>query len=405
MVWRIILVFVLSFGLSAPLFAQSFRAVATADPARSIIEDQGPGFRIELHMSQGVPFRLAYQTAPNRLHFIFDGLDFRDMRESAFLNANRVTGVTFDNRVARQTVLTLLLAAPAIPLDLSLDISPEDGRAVLSGYFELAEASEFERRAQTSVLPQFPNLSTVEVVGDATDADQEFVVVLDPGHGGRDPGAEFGGLNEADLMLSFARRLREDLLRAGADRVVLTRNSDEFVSLPRRLTHAHQAAGDVFLSLHADALEGGGARGVTVYVLSTSSSDKASAALVERHERNDLVGGVDLEGEEDTVVQALIGLARTETTPRSKALQSSLISSLQRDLPYINSNPRRHAAFSVLKAPDIPSVLIELGFLSDERDAANLVNPAWADRASRGVAEAVMGWWADDQSLAPGLRQ
>ena len=232
-----------------------------------------------------------------------------------------------------------------------------------------------------------------------------LVVVLDPGHGGIDPGAEEDGLAEKDLMLSFARQLKEALLRAGGFTVVLTREDDSFVSLERRVSIAHRSGADVFLSLHADSLSDGGARGATIYVLSDSASDAASAALAERHNREDILAGIDLSGADDVVADILMDLARMETQPRAELLARAIeLGISERDLP-LNSHPRRSASFSVLKSPDIPSILLELGFLSDARDLGNLRDADWRARMAQAISEGLQAWRQADAAGADLVRQ
>jgi N-acetylmuramoyl-L-alanine amidase len=206
-------------------------------------------------------------------------------------------------------------------------------------------------------------------------------------------------------MLQFALELKEVLLRDGRFDVVLTRDADEFVPLERRVALAHQGRADVFLSLHADALSGARARGASVYTLSDSASDEASAALAERHNRADILAGVDLSGKDDVVADILIDLARQETQPRAERLAKTVLATLKaQDMPLL-SRPLRHAGFSVLKAPDIPSVLLELGFLSSSRDLENLRDPAWRARMAGALRDAMLVWRREDNARAGLVRQ
>jgi len=236
------------------------------------------------------------------------------------------------------------------------------------------------------------------------DGSRPLRVVIDPGHGGIDPGAERDGVKEADLMLSFARALKEVLLRAGME-VVLTRTRDVFVPLERRLSIARAAGADAFLSFHADILAEGRASGATVYTLSATASDQASKLLAERHDRGDLLAGVDLNGQDDVIAGVLMDLARRETAPRSDRLADALVKGLKKALGRMHKRPREQAAFSVLKAADIPSVLVELGFLSSPEDLKNLIDPAWRARAAIGVRNALLAWAATDAAQAALLRR
>jgi N-acetylmuramoyl-L-alanine amidase len=229
-------------------------------------------------------------------------------------------------------------------------------------------------------------------------------VVLDPGHGGVDPGAERDGVREADLMLTFARELKEVLRRAGMQ-VVMTRDADVFVPLETRITVARAAQADLLLSLHADALAEGRATGATVYTLSETASDTASAKLAERHDRADLLAGVDLTRHDDVIADVLMDLARLESTPRSDHLADAVVEGLRQSVGGLHKRPRLSAGFSVLKSPDIPSVLVELGFLSSDRDRARLTDPDWRRRAAEGIRDALQAWAVEDAAEAALLRR
>jgi len=227
-------------------------------------------------------------------------------------------------------------------------------------------------------------------------------VVLDPGHGGIDPGAEYGGMNEADLMLTFARELRVELLRAGGFDIVLTRDADVFVPLETRISIARAAEADLFISLHADSLPeaAGQAHGATVYTLSEEASDEASQTLAERHDGADLMAGVDLSGQGDEIALVLMEMARMETQPRADRLAAHLVDGITDATGRMNSRPLRSASFSVLKSPSVPSVLVELGFLSSPRDREKIASPEWRAKAAAGMRAALQAWAAEDATRA-----
>ena len=231
------------------------------------------------------------------------------------------------------------------------------------------------------------------------------MIALDPGHGGVDPGAQRRGQDEADLMLVFAIELREVLLRSGLFDVVLTREGDWFVSLPERVTIARGAGAAAFISLHADALAAGDARGATVYTLSETASDAASEALAESHDRADLLAGVDLAGSDDEVADILIDLARLETAPRSDSLADHIVEAMDGAGVELHPHPRLEAGFSVLKAADIPSVLVELGFISDMDDLANLMDPEWRETVQEAIRDALVAWAIADEARVGLMRQ
>ena len=206
-------------------------------------------------------------------------------------------------------------------------------------------------------------------------------------------------------MLGMGLALRDALRRAGDIEVVLTRERDMFVSLPGRVALAHQVGADAFVSLHADALSQGQARGAAIYSLSEQASDAASAQLAAQHDRADILAGVDLSGTDDQVASVLMDLARTETMPRTATLAGALIENLAAAGGPMNKRPRREAAFSVLKSADIPSVLVEVGFLSDPRDLANLRDPVWRSVMVEALAAGILQWRDDDLAMQPLIRQ
>ena len=169
-------------------------------------------------------------------------------------------------------------------------------------------------------------------------------------------------------------------------------NRDRVVPLETRLSVANAAGAAVFISLHADAVEDAVTSGATIYTLSADASDTASALLAERHDRDDLLAGVDLSGQGDEVALILMDLARAQTAPRGQRLADSLVSALQDAGIRLHKRPLQRAAFSVLKSPDIPSVLIEAGFLSSRADRANLLNQEWRGVFTQALVTALAGW-------------
>jgi N-acetylmuramoyl-L-alanine amidase len=228
-----------------------------------------------------------------------------------------------------------------------------------------------------------------------------LVVAIDAGHGGVDPGAMREGLVEAELMLRLARETADAINRTGTMRAVLTRDADAFVPLTERMTIARAAGADLLLSLHADALEEDEASGGSVYTLSAEALDRASSRMVERHQRSDLLGGVDLSRQDDRVATALMDLARLDTAPQSERLAQALVGALETAGAHLNSRPRRSAPLAVLNAADFPSVLVEVGFLSNAGDRARLTNPTSRARIVAGLVSGLTAWAAEEAARAP----
>ena len=206
-------------------------------------------------------------------------------------------------------------------------------------------------------------------------------------------------------MLALAIELSEAIERTGQLRAVLTRNSDEFVPLDQRMTIARDAGATALISLHADALEAGQARGASVYTLSLAAQADASTRMAERHERADLVSGLDLTDQDDRVAGALMDLARLETGPQGARLADNLVLSLALSGVKMHSDARRMGPFAVLSAPDFASVLIEVGYLSNARDRAALLNAATREPWISGIVAGLLEWAIAEEVKAPLLRQ
>lgn len=375
---------------------------ARVDPARSQIIAQGQGAVIRLGLSHGVPFRVFHLTDPERLIVDFQGLDWQGIRADDLLQTpGPVAALRFGPIRPGWSRLVMELSSPMIPDEVAMPAGHSDPTTL---QIILAPTSA-EQFAQTAGAPKHALAEDPVILRRIKPKTKDgFTVVIDPGHGGIDPGAERGGVVEKDLMLGFAKTLAHKLNKAGID-AVLTRADDSFVALDTRVAIAHQAQGDVFLSLHADILSDGGANGATVYVLSDEASDTATAHLAARHDRADVLSGADLTGTDDQVASVLLDLARQETEPRSTALAEIMVKSMFDAGGPLNKRPLRHAGFSVLKSADIPSILIELGFLSSERDLANLRDPEWRAGMAQAITEALITWRAQDVARARMLRQ
>ncbi len=222
------------------------------------------------------------------------------------------------------------------------------------------------------------------------------IIVLDPGHGGIDPGATSrAGTKEKDVVLSFANVLRKALLGTGKYEVVMTRSDDRFISLKNRVTVARDKNADLFLAIHADTVRGRDARGVTLYTLSDKASDAEAEALAKRENRADIIGGLDLETETEEITDILIDLAQRESKNHAMFFSKKAVTHLK-PLTLMTGKPLRSAGFMVLKAPDVPSVLLELGFLSSKSDEKLLTSAAWQAKIAKAFATAIDAYFATE---------
>jgi N-acetylmuramoyl-L-alanine amidase len=220
------------------------------------------------------------------------------------------------------------------------------------------------------------------------------MVVVDPGHGGVDMGATGkNGELEKDVVLEFARALRRKIEEAGRARVVLTRDHDMFLPLSERVRIARQNNASLFISIHADTLAAAFVEGATVYTVSERASDAGAARTAEKENLADQAAGLESKEDAEEVGDILFELTRRETRAYSRQFSRSLIS-FWREVGALNKNPSRSAGFVVLKAFDVPSVLLELGYLSSNKDLARLTSQEWRERAAQKAAEAIDAYFS-----------
>ncbi len=219
------------------------------------------------------------------------------------------------------------------------------------------------------------------------------LIVIDAGHGGKDPGARGRMTKEKVITLRYARALRDKLKATGSFRVKLTRDKDKIIPLRERFRIARRAKGDMFISLHADAAPNKGARGLSIYTLSEKASDKEAEALATQENKVDLLADVDLTHEDEEVADILIDLARRETKNKSVQLAEKMVKTMRGKVKLLK-NPHRHAGFAVLKAPDIPSVLVEIGFLTNPQDEKLLNQKEYQNKVVKGLQQGIINYFA-----------
>lgn len=269
------------------------------------------------------------------------------------------------------------------PIRFVLDMEPVARETFMASVGQRHRTGEFEAADR----PLHAEAATdAENRPDISRSGRKIVVALDPGHGGVDPGAiGVSGIYEKVITLAAARQLRDHLEKTGRYKVVLTRDRDISLGLRERREIARRAEADIFMSLHADSIGNKNVRGLSVYTLSEKASDKEAAALAEQENNADLIIGVDLSHESQEVRHILVDLAQRESMNLATKLARTLISELQREVKLLR-NTHRFAGFAVLKSPDIPSVLIEMGYLSNREDEKALKLPAYRDKLMAAVA-------------------
>lgn len=391
----------------APLLAEDLTALARLDPAASRVANAGDGIAIDLAIDQPVPYRAFLMAGPPRLVMDFSEVDFGPSRAKEIDSAAGVTDLGWGSIRPGWSRLVALLDRP-YRIESAEERVAEGGSAVIRVRLVPTSDEDFTKAAAETLAPEarwsLPAAAVVDSPKRRQTGDRPLSVVLDPGHGGIDPGAEAGGKVEAEVMLTFARELAEVLRRAGMD-VILTREEDVFVPLETRISIARASGADIFLSLHADALAEGEATGATVYELAEEATDAASARLAEKHDRADLLAGVDLTGQDDILASVMMEMARAETQPRADRLAQTLVKEIRARGGKMHRHPIQGAAFSVLKSPDIPSLLLEVGFLSSQKDRMRLSDPDWRAMMQAAILAALSGWAVADAAEAKLIRQ
>jgi N-acetylmuramoyl-L-alanine amidase len=282
---------------------------------------------------------------------------------------------------AAAAVAAAVAADPVVPNPL-LPSAPAQGSVLAT-----AKPAKASAASKPAAAP-----AAVEAAAPA----EKPLIVIDPGHGGIDPGALGATTMEKNITLAVAKQLQKTLLASGRFRVVLTRDKDVFIPLRDRFKIARDKGADLFISLHADSNPGTDARGASVYTLSDKASDAEAEALATKENRSDVINGVDLSQQNQTVSGILIDLAQRETINMSSRFASILVGDLKADTAMLQ-NSHRFAGFAVLKAPDVPSVLLEMGYISSPADEQLLTDPNHQKKLSESITHAIEDYfdWRD----------
>jgi N-acetylmuramoyl-L-alanine amidase len=347
----------------------AFRAFALPNPYRVVLDMGQVSFRLPTGVGangRGLVKAFRYgMVMPGGSRFVFD-----------------LTGPV------RITSATMMEAANGQPARLVLELEEVDQATFTEALNQDAALSV--KPAVTDVLPAIAPPQTVPAAKAAQPADPRPVVVIDPGHGGVDNGTQSGSEAEKNVVLAFGLALRDRLEKSGKYRVVMTRSDDTFIPLNDRVKIAHDEKAALFVSIHADALPKGegDAQGATIYTLSDKASDAEAQRLADAENRADAIGGVNLTDEPTDVADILIDLAQRETRTFSNRFARMLMGEMKTSTR-MHKNPLKSAGFRVLKAPDVPSVLVELGYVSNKGDMEHLVSDGWRSKTAASMAQAI----------------
>ncbi|MBR0973982.1 MULTISPECIES: N-acetylmuramoyl-L-alanine amidase [Bradyrhizobium] len=360
--------------------AVTFRAVTLADPYRVVVDVPQVSFQLPAGTGSGgrglvKAFRYGL-VMPGGSRIVFD--------------------LTGPAKIANSYVLE---AANGQPARLVLELEEVDRAAFVPSLTP-------ENRPELRPAIADPPPATTVPASAAPDAGQQkadgrAVVVIDPGHGGIDNGTQSGGESEKNLVLAFGLALRDRLEKTGKYRVVMTRDDDTFIPLNDRVKVARGLKAALFVSIHADALPRaeGDAQGATIYTLSDKASDAEAQRLADAENRADAIAGFNLAEEPTDVADILIDLTQRETRTFSSRFARLLMGEMKSTVR-MHKHPLKSAGFRVLKAPDVPSVLVEIGYVSNKGDLEHLVSEGWRSRAVGSMAQAIDGFLAKRMATA-----
>jgi N-acetylmuramoyl-L-alanine amidase len=363
--------------------------------------------RFVADMSQTVSFNAYVLPDPHRVIIDLPEVDFRLKTSRARQQMGLISEYRYGPLREGQSRIVIDTSGPVL-VDRSFMLRPNGGQPArlvvdLVKVTEEAFARAYERQEKRHEAEAQPETSAATPIVEAMPLKPEKerpkgrrLIVIDPGHGGVDPGAiGVSGTREKDVVLAFALKLRDVIRSAGIHDVVMTREDDRFMSLKDRVRFTRDHHADLLIAIHADTVRGQSARGATLYTLSDKASDAEAEALAEKENRADIIAGVNLDEESPEVTDILIDLVQRESRTHSVFFARKAAAELK-TATLMTGKPVRSAGFMVLKAPDVPSVLLELGYLSSTSDEELLGSEAWRKRVAEALNSAIERYFSTE---------
>ena len=350
--------------------------------------------RLTITLSKAVEARAFVMERPDRAVIDLPEVNFQLGPEAGRRREGVVQSFRYGLFAPGRSRIVVDLAGPAAVGPIETATRPRDGAVLLTIPFQKVEREAFRKAAAASDPAPAPKA----VVREA--ADQRPLVMIDAGHGGTDPGAiAVGGVFEKDIVFGFAQALVGKLEESGRYRVRMTRDRDVFVPLAERVRLAREAKADLFVSIHADSISSAPqVRGATIYTGSEKATDAESAKLAERENKADDAAGADASEGPPEIADILQELTLRETRGFSSGFARTLMGHLS-PVMEMSTKPHREAGFRVLRSPDVPSVLVELGYLSSKRDLEMLQSPEWRAGVTGSMAKAIELFFANRATL------
>ncbi len=389
-------------GLLATLIASGAeRAWAAGDQGRGdgpaiaaavAVETAGNKTRFKITLSKAVAAQAHLMERPDRVIVDLPEVAFHLPADLGRKREGLIASYRYGLFAPGRSRVVMDLAQPAVVSAITTEPNAPGGAAILTIELSRADRDEFRRAAESAAAAAkgTPEPSVAKAADDARPT-----IVIDPGHGGVDPGASSAsGEIEKDIVLGFAQRLKKKLEAEGRYRVLMTRDQDVFIALGDRVRAARSAKADLFISIHADSISGGqDVRGLTVYTGAERASDADSARLADRENKADAAAGAETAEVSDDVLDILQDLTLRETRSFSHGFAGRLVGEFD-SIARLNKNPHREARFRVLLAHDVPSVLVELGYLSSRKDLDMLMSDEWRGKMVAAMSVAVDRFFA-----------
>lgn len=384
-------------------------AAASVNVQNMRVGNQSDGARVVFDMNKSINYRVFLLNDPKRVVVDLDDANIGSIKTKV---SNQVIA---NSRVGKMSGndkrIVFDLSRPAI-IKKAFLIAPQGGqnwrlvidlemtndnnfKSKVGNKFVVTNNTSFAPTEEKSDSSWWNFASSKEDKADAK-INRKRIIVLDPGHGGKDPGAiGYAKTYEKNITLAMGKELKQ-LLQSKGYVVYLTRETDIFIPLRERTKIAQKYKADLFMSIHADSAQNRNATGLSVYTLSDTASDKEAAALAERENKSDIIGGIDLGGNTKEVNDILISLSQTDTRNKSSKYATYLVQEMSKNVKLVK-NTHRFAGFAVLKAPDVPAALLEMGYLSNRTEEANLRTSSYRRKLAEAAAKAIDKYFTDPE--------
>ena len=388
----------------------SFEAFAGVGVQNMRVGNQTDGARVVFDLTKSINYRVFLLDNPRRAVVDLDNADIGALKTKVVNQV--ISGSRIGKMSDNDKRVVFDLSRPAIVKKAFL-IPPQGGQSwrlvidlVMTGEstFKSKTGNKYVITNNTQFAPQeekedspWWSFGSSDNQKSLAKVNRKRIIVLDPGHGGKDPGAigAYAKTYEKNITLAMGKELKQ-MLQSKGYVVYLTRESDIFIPLRQRTKIAQKYKADLFMSIHADSAQNRNATGLSVYTLSDTASDKEAAALAERENKADIIGGMDLGGNTKEVNDILISLSQTDTRNKSSKYATYLVQEMSKSVKLVK-NTHRFAGFAVLKAPDVPAVLLEMGYLSNRTEEANLRTSSYRKKLAEAVARAVDKYFKDPE--------